>query len=87
MIKGLGIVLFCFLFNHKTAVFHLALGIPADNPVTQVSLFKNLQGVVGIQQSPGKLCANQQTEPRNGGSPTAGLARPPRPGHQHTPAL
>lgn len=86
MIKGLGIVLFCFLFNHKTAVFHLALGILADKPVTQVSLFKNFQGVVGIQQSPGELCANQQTEPRSGGSHAAGLARPPRPGHQHTPA-
>lgn len=29
------------LFNHKTAVFHLALGIPADSPITQVSLFEN----------------------------------------------
>uniref|UniRef100_A0A8V8TQZ6 Pleckstrin homology and RUN domain containing M1 n=1 Tax=Homo sapiens TaxID=9606 RepID=A0A8V8TQZ6_HUMAN len=46
-----------------------------------------IPGIVGIQQSPGKLCANQRTEPRNRDPHTTGLALPPWPQHQHIPAL
>ncbi|CAK7290586.1 Pleckstrin homology domain-containing family M member 1 [Vulpes lagopus] len=40
-------------------------------------------GVVRIHQSPGKLCANQQTKRRSGDSHRTSLAVPPQPGNQH----